>query len=225
MKDLCGQLVSKGELKNDIFSATFETMQIFKDVAENFERYYKNNFLQEHEKVQVIFRNNNQYEFQLRFGGDVLVFMMHTDIFEFPRAHEVMRSQYIKEDKNRSYCGIIQIFNFLSDSFKYNRYNDIGYMIGRIMINKEKHYYIEGKKELAQVLNNFSQNELNLESITEILHSAIKYAINFDLLLPDYETFKEISARDIIQMEDSIINFTTAKRLGFRFEPDAKKKD
>ncbi len=222
--NLCTQLVKKGELKQQIFSSTFETMQLFKDSAKEFETYYKTHFAKEHEKINVIFKNNNQYEFQFRFAGDVLVFMMHTDIFEFPRIHEVMRTKYMKEDPERSYCGMIQIFNFLSDSFQYNRINDIGYMIGRILINKEGHYYVEGKREIAQVLNDFTSNKLTPEAVREILYSAIQYAVNFDLLLPGYDKFKEITAHDILQMEDSIITFTTAKRLGFRFEPDVNEK-
>jgi len=224
MQDLCKLLIKKGELKEDIFAATTQTMQYFKDAASEFELYYKKNLASEHEKIEVIYQNKNQYEFQLRFAGDVLVFMMHTDIFEFSRNHEVMRTKYINDDINRSYCGMIQVFNFLSDSFKYNRINDIGYMIGRILINKDQHYYVEGKRELAQVLNNFSMNKLTPESVREILHSAIKYTINFDLLLPNYDTFKEVTVHDIMQMEDSIYTLTTAKRLGFKFEPDTNNK-
>ena len=224
MQELCQLLIKKGELKEDIFDATIQTMQYFKDAASEFELYYKKNLSSEHEKIEVIYQNKNQYEFQLRFAGDVLVFMMHTDIFEFSRNHEVMRTKYINDDINRSYCGMIQVFNFLSDSFKYNRINDIGYMIGRILINKDQHYYVEGKRELAQVLNNFSMNKLTPESVREILHSAIKYTINFDLLLPNYDTFKEVTVHDIMQMEDSIYTLTTAKRLGFKFEQDVNNK-
>ncbi len=222
IEELCEQLIKKGELKEFIFDSTLRTMQMFKDATREFEQFYKMNYAKDHEKINVIFKNNNQHEFQFRFAGDVLVFIMHTDIFEFPRDHEVMRTKYIKDDPERSYCGIIQIFNFLSDSFQYNRMNDIGYMIGRILINKEGHYFVEGKRELAQVLNNFTTNKLDETATKEILYSAIQYAINFDLLLPGYDTLKEITAREILQMEDSIITFTTAKRMGFKFEPDNK---
>ena len=92
-------------------------------------------------------------------------------------------------------------------------------MIGRILINKEGHYYIEGKRELAQVLNNFSSNKINKESVQEILKSAITYTINFDLLVPDYEETKIISVNDMLQIEDQNL-IRTGKRLGFRFEQD-----
>ena len=131
-----------------------------------------------------------------------------------------MRTPYIRQDKERSYCGMISIFNFLSDSLKYNRINDIGYMIGRILINKEQHYFVEGKRELAQILNNFSENKFSPEIARKVLHSAIEYTINFDLLLPNYELTKEISVDNILQIEDQGMTIKTAKRLGFRFERD-----
>lgn len=216
---LCNLLITKGQLKQNIFGVTLETMQLFKDCAKGFEDFYRNNYADAHEDVTVLYTSKNQYQFQLKFAGDVLVFLMHSNIFEFSREHEVMRTPYIKEDRTRSYCGMIQIFNFLSDSFKYNRINDLGYMIGRILVNKEGHYYIEGKRELAQVLNNFSSNQINKETVSEIIKSAITYTINFDLLVPDYEETKIITVDDMLQIEDQNL-IKTGKRLGFRFEQD-----
>lgn len=216
---LCNLLISKGQLKQDVFAVTLDAMQMFKDCAKGFEDFYRNNYADDHEDVPVLYTNKNQYQFQLKFAGDVLVFLMHSNIFEFSREHEVMRSTYIKEDKTRSYCGMIQIFNFLSDSFKYNRVNDLGYMIGRILINKEGHYYIEGKRELSRVLNNFSTNQISKEAVEEILRSALTYTINFDLLVPDYEETKIITVDDMLQIEDQNL-IKTGKRLGFRFEQD-----
>lgn len=217
---LCKLLIDKGELKQNIFASTLDAMQMFKDAAKEFDDHFKNEYADDHEKINVHFNNKNQYLFQMRFAGDVLIFLMHTNIFEFPRDHEVMRTPYIRQDKERSYCGMISIFNFLSDSLKYNRINDIGYMIGRILINKEQHYFVEGKRELAQILNNFSENKFSPEIARKVLHSAIEYTINFDLLLPNYELTKEISVDNILQIEDQGMTIKTAKRLGFKFERD-----
>jgi len=217
---LCNLLITKGELKQEVFNVTLETMQFFKDCAKNFEDYYRSKYADEHDDISVLFTNKNQYQFQLKFAGDVLVFLMHSNIFEFSRDHEVMRTSYIKDDPERSYCGMIQIYNFLSDSLKYDRVNDLGYMIGRILINKEGHYYIEGKRELAQVLNNFSRNKITRDSVNEILESAITYTIKFDLLVPNYEEMKIISVNDMQQIEDQNMLLKTGKRLGFKFEQD-----
>ena len=220
--DICQLLIQKGELKQQIYSSTLESMELFKQCAKEFEDYYEENYAEQHPRVSVDYNGKNLHEFKLRFAGDVLIFLMHTNIFEFPRDHEVMKTPYIREDQTRSYCGVIHIFNFLSDSFRYNRINDSGYMIGRIFINKDKHFYVEGKRELAKVLNNFNNRELDKQSVEEILRSAIQYTINFDLLVPEYSNLVEISVNDILQIEDQNMILKTGKRLGFRFEPDDK---
>lgn len=220
MNDICDLLVNKGGLKQEIFSKSIESMELFCTEAQKFDQFYKDNFEDINPKVNVHFTKRNQYEFQLKFAGDILVFLLHTNVFEFSRNHEVMRSTYIKEDKNRSYCGMIYIYNFLADSFKYNRINDIGYLIGRILINKDGHYYIEGKRELAQILNNFSDNTITSESAREILLSAIEYTVNFDLLVPEYNNDIQITVNDMLQIENQNMLLRTGKRLGFRFEPD-----
>ena len=217
---ICELLIQKGELKQQIYSSTLETMELFKSCAKEFEDFYEENYAEQHPRVSVDFNGKNLHEFKIRFAGDVLIFLMHTNIFEFPRDHEVMKTPYIKEDKTRSYCGMIQIFNFLNDSFRYNRINDSGYMIGRIFVNKDKHFYVEGKRELADVLNNFNSKELDRDAVMDILQSAIKYTINFDLLVPEYSHLLEISVNDILQIEDQNMILKTGKRLGFRFEPD-----
>jgi len=38
---------------------------------------------------------------------------MHTDVFEFDANHLVWQSPYVQADRDNSYCGIIDIYNFL----------------------------------------------------------------------------------------------------------------
>jgi hypothetical protein len=130
-----------------------------------------------------------------------------------------MSTSYIREDKNRSYCGIINIYNFLADSFKYNRVNDVGYLIGRIFINKDKSYFIEGKREIGLLYNNFGQEILDEKAARQIVESAVMYTINFDLLTPPYDSLKEISLEEMQSMVDSY-KLKTGKRLGFKFQAD-----
>jgi carbamate kinase len=131
-----------------------------------------------------------------------------------------MKTSYIKEDKRRSYCGIIHIFNFLADSFKYNRTSDIGYMIGRIFVNRETHYFVEGKREIGLLYNNFSSSELDTRAIITILQSSILYTLNFDLLTPPYDNMKEVTVQEMQTTLDNL-QFRTGKRLGFRFQSDS----
>jgi len=184
-------------------------------MSEEYRQKYKTEPLQ----ITFEYHDKGEFEAELKFGSDILIFTMHTNVFEFSRDHEVMKTGYIHENPDRSYCGIIMIFNFLADSFKYNRINDLGYMIGRIFINNESHYFIEGKREVGQLYNNFQSSVITRESIRLILESAIRYTCNFDLLTPPYDTMKMITVADIQNTLDNM-NITTGKRLGFRFLGD-----
>ena len=73
------------------------------------------------ENVELEFKSNGLFDVQLKFAGDTLLFHMHSNIFDFPPTHEIFKSKYINSDKTRSFCGVINIYNFLSDSLKYNR--------------------------------------------------------------------------------------------------------
>jgi hypothetical protein len=212
-------LRKKASFKQDVYRTTLDAFRLFKSVLAEMAEEYRQNFKGDPIQVPFEYRDKGEFEAELRFGGDILIFTMHTNIFEFSRDHEVMKTEYIHEKTDRSYCGIIMIFNFLADSFKYSRMNDLGYMIGRIFINNEGHYFVEGKREVGQLYNNFQSSLISRETVRLILESAIRYTCNFDLLTPPFDSMKMITVADIQSTLDNM-KITTGKRLGFRFQGD-----
>jgi hypothetical protein len=125
----------------------------------------------------------------------------------------------MKKDKLLSYCGIIYVYNFLADSFKYNRTNDAGYLVARIFINKESHFIVEGKRQFEFLNNTFASGVINKKILRKILETAVLYCLEFDLLLPPYDTMQEINFGEM-QEYSTTLNIKTGKRLGFRFQTD-----
>ena len=111
------------------------------------------------------------------------------------------------------------IYNFLSDSFKFNRNADEGYLIGRIFINREKCYFVEGKQQTSMRPMQFGKAEIDSEALVRILESAIYYALNFDLLLPSYDDNKRVTVDQFNTKLDNS-KFVTGKRLGYDFDVD-----
>ena len=216
---LFNSLVEKGTLKQKVFQQTHESFQLFKSVLYDLTESYEGAELSPDMEIPVEFGDKGQFEVQLKFGGDVLVFMMHTNVFEFPRDHVIHKTSYVKDDPNRSFCGVILIFNFLRDSFKYRRVNDVGYLIGRVFVNKDSHFYVDGKKELRLLPNNFVDSTLDRDKVCDIVEQAMKYTIDFDLLTPPYDQVKEVRAMDFLTTLDSM-RLKTGKRLGFKFQDD-----
>ena len=211
-----GKLIEeKTELNNLVSENTHQAFEIFKAKAKEITLEFNNSFPITNSK----FENMGDFEFKFSFGSDTLVFLQHTNIFEFPRLHDVMKMPYIKEDKTRSYCGMINIYNFLSGSFEYDRDFDIGYMIGRVFINKENHYFIEGKREVGLLYTSFYKAIINEESISNIIKSSMEYVNNFDLLTPPFDQVK-FSTIGEIKSNQATKKQITGKRLGFEFKQD-----
>ena len=219
MIDLFNAVANKAGLKQEIYARTLEVFNTFKKVSESMTSDYHQTIRQTKYPIPFEIKDIGQFEFELKFGSDLLIFFMHSNVFEIPRDHEIMKLSYIKEDKTRSYCGIIHIFNFLNDSFRYKRLNDVGYLIGRVFVNRENHYFIEGKREVGLLYNNFPDSDLNYEAVQTILESSIRYTINFDLLTPPYDNMKEVTVEEMQSVRENM-QFRTGKRLGFKFQAD-----
>lgn len=218
-KELCDLIFSKSELKQSVYRSTKESFDMFRATAKQVVQHLQERNKEQGRDVRFEYKDRGDFEFEIRFAGDLLIFMMHTNVFEFSRNHEVMKSQYIRENQDRSYCGVIHIYNFLTDSFVYQRDNDLGYLIGRIFVNSEKHYFIEGKREIGMLYNNFNTSVINEESVRSIVESAMEYTTNFDLLTPPYDEIKVVSVGEMRDNFDKK-SMVTAKRLGFRFQAD-----
>jgi len=211
-------LKEKSSMKQDVFHNTLQTFKALKTVVKAVTEELKT-YSTTDKRVVVEYKEVSDYQFQLRVAGDTIIFYMHTNVFDFDKSHRIYKSSYVKEDNYRTFCGMIQIFNFLSDSFIYNRVNDLGYLIGRIFINRENHYFVEGKRQLGFLYNDFVNTVIDEAALRAIVESAVLYCLNFDLLTPPFDSVKEVPVSDILAVEN-FLKISTGKRLGFRFQAD-----
>jgi hypothetical protein len=216
------KLTNKATLKALVYKNTMEAFQDLKLVADNIRKELDSKLLAENRPIKVDFHDTGEFEAELRFAADTLLFTMHTNVFEFPKAHDVMRTPYILKDKERSYSGVIHIYNFLSDSFRFNRFNDLGYLVGRIFINKDKFFLVEGKHQTGFYFNQFMNEPISHAALRKIIESAMTYCVDFDLLSPPYDLVKQISVSEVRENSNEMKTIT-GKRLGFRFQADHDK--
>jgi len=213
-------LKEKACLKQYVFRKTIDVFNDFKSEAALLTSDLKTELDKTDKDVVIELITKGDYEFHIKFGGDILVFFMHTNIFDFDKSHNLWKTSYIKDDELRSYCGMITVYNFLADSFKYNRANDIGYLVARLFVNKDLHYFVEGKRQLGFLYNNFSSEIITNEKIRSVLESTILYSMDFDLLTPPYNNMKEVSVFEVNEVTTAM-NLKTGKRLGFKFQADS----
>ena len=219
-KKILETIVSKSTLKQKVFDNTFATFNDLKETLLEMASEMDDQLdgLLDR-RVRLEYRDRGKFEAQIQAANDLLIFQMHTDVFEFEPNHVIWQNPYVQTDRDNSYCGVINIYNFLSDSFKFNRNADEGYLIGRIFINREKCYFVEGKQQTSMRPMQFGKAEIDSEALVRILESAIYYALNFDLLLPSYADNKRVTVDQFNTKLDNS-KFVTGKRLGYDFDVD-----
>lgn len=212
------QIIRKSSLKQKVFDSTFSAMNLLKEtlleVASELDDALEGKL---DRRVRLEYRDRGKYEAQLQVANDLLIFQMHTDVFVFHPSHPVWKSPAVQQLRTRAYCGVINIYNFLSDSFKLNRNADEGYLIGRIFINGEGHFFVEGKEQRSLRAEQFGQKEINRETLIPILEDALHYSLDFDPLMPPYEEFKRVTVDQFNSKMDNS-KFVTGKRLGYDFD-------
>lgn len=212
--------VIKSTVKQKVFENTQLTFVLLKKVLKMLEKDYLNVVRNKvPEQVLPIFKDKGPFEAEFKIGGDLLLFSMHSNVFEFDDKHPVWKTKYIEEDTLRSYCGTINIYNFLADSFKYNRENDLGYLVARIFVNKENHFFVEGKRQTDETVKDFAIDTISPGILRQIIETAIQYSIEFDLLVPLYDQVK-VATVEQMRQKMSHSKMSTGKRLGFSFNSD-----
>lgn len=212
-------LTEKSVMKLNIYKQTKELFKMFKETLKEITDDMQKNVNVGEIKLNFTYKEKSDFESSISFAGDTLVFHMHSNVFNFDKSHYMYNTPYIKQDEDRAYCSVINVYNFLTDSFKYNRENDIGYLIARIFINKEQHFFVEGKRQLGFLYNDFGTRTIDKEAAKSIIESAILYAIDFDLLMPNYEQVKQVSIGEMYYHSETLQQ-KTGKRMGFLFQAD-----
>ena len=163
--------------------------------------------------VSVEYEDLNEFEFRLKFGGDTLVFHMQSNIITFKDDFPLIQSPYIAEETSRKYFGHITIYNFLSDSIKYHRLQDPGYLIARILLNKEKHFFVEGVGQLNFLFQDLENNIATADWLRLIIEKAMAETIDRDLIGPKFPAIKSINLK---QKESENFAAIRGQKIGFQ---------
>ena len=218
-KQITELLNTKAPAKLGVFDKTKDVFAELKSILKEIETEYNEILTTDDERVRFKSKDRGEYVAQLKVAGDVLIFNMHTNTFQFDRDHEIWKHPYSKEDVTNTYCGVIYFYNFLFDSFKYKRFDDIGYLVARLFVNKDGHFFVEGKRQKGMGVNSFGKKKLDRHTLKKIIEVAVFYSLSFDLLVPPYD---DMIMMTLMQVEQEILQsgIKTGKRLGFQYKSD-----
>jgi hypothetical protein len=212
-------LKEKSILKQKVYDSTLEWFSVVKEILKDLAREVNTNLGIIDSRIKMEYTDRSNFDAQIKVAGDILLFSMHSNIFQFDREHPAWKTPYIQKNKFNAYSGIINIYNFLFDSFKYSRMDDLGYLIARVFINHENQYLVEGKRQMGMLFSNYGNEALTRSSMQVIILTAIQYSLEFDLLVPPYDTVK-IATVGQAEAKIQHSRVITGKRLGFQFNSD-----
>jgi hypothetical protein len=209
----------KSVLKQKVYDNTLKSFSTIKEILKEMSKEINLSITGIDPRIKLEYTERSYFDAQLKVAGDILFFSMHSNIFQYDREHPAWKTPYIQKNKLNSYSGIINIYNFLADSFKYSRLDDLGYLVARIFINHENQYLVEGKRQMGMLFTNYGNEEISKPALQNIILTAVQYSLEFDLLVPPYDTVKIAS---VGQLETKIqnSNVITGKRVGFTFNSD-----
>jgi hypothetical protein len=163
--------------------------------------------------VTTEFISVNEHEFQVKLAGDLLVFVLHTNIVTLPEEHPVMQSEYIRTQSVNRFFGQIMIYNFMSDSIRYNRVNDPGYLLARLLLNHEGRYVVEGDGPLAQFGLRVSDHPFDQALLSNLVKIALAMAIQNDLVAPPFPQVRFITLHQKMEKTQEL---GAGQKIGFR---------
>jgi len=206
-------LKQKSTAKQAIYRNTLATFDTLRKVTQELVVELSRKITPVDSTVVIEYRPVNDMEFHIRFSGDLLVFVMHSNIVTFPDDYGPMPTKYVEEDFRRRFFGHIMAYNFMADSIKYQRMNDPGYLVGRLLINIDNHYFLEGVQQLELPDNDMSDNKITADALKLFVESAMIAAVNNDLIAPPLDDIQKISVKQKLENQQ----VSRPSKVGFSF--------
>ncbi|UYZ63502.1 hypothetical protein [Hymenobacter weizhouensis] len=206
-------LRQKSTVKQAIYRNTLATFDLLRKVTQELVVELSRKITPVDSSVIIEYRPVNDMEFHIRFSGDLLVFVLHSNIVTFPDDYGPMSTPYVQEDFRRRFFGHIMAYNFMADSIKYQRMNDPGYLVGRLLINYDNHYFLEGVQQLELPDNDMSDNKVTEDDLKLFVESAMIAAVNNDLIAPPLDDIQKISVKQKLENQQ----VSRPRKVGFSF--------
>ncbi|HRD51254.1 MAG TPA: hypothetical protein PKY96_01265 [Flavobacteriales bacterium] len=216
---ILGLLRTKSCMKQDVYRNTLVLFELMKDVLQEIATDLEAQVKAHDERLAVAFTDKGSNACELRVAGDAIIFHMHTNVFKLDQSHSLWKTSYLEEDELRGYFGVVNMYNFLSDSFKYNRERDLGYLVARLFLNRDKKFFAQGKRQLGFLYDDLPTNDLDRGRLKDVLLSVVLYVLEFDLLAPPYDQVNQVTVSEMNELNANL-TISTGKRLGFRFQSD-----
>ncbi|GJM27603.1 MAG: hypothetical protein DHS20C17_02380 [Cyclobacteriaceae bacterium] len=219
LEHILRQLKEKAGIKQLVYRNTLKAFEQMRDQGRQISDELREIVNQMDSSIAIEYEELGEFEFRLKFGGDILIFYMQSNIITFKDDFPLMQRPSIAEDPSRRYFGHITIYNFLADSIKYSRLNDPGYLIARMLINKENHFYVEGSGQLNFLFQDLEQNLITSDWLRLIIEKSMSEAMDKDLIGANYPDIRFITLKQKLNQNLVAIR---GEKIGFQLSTEDK---
>jgi hypothetical protein len=206
-------LESKSTAKQVTYKNLLRAFEVLSAEAQRIVKELKAKVHAGDDDVTVEYSKINSHEFHVKLAGDLLIFVLHTNVVAMDGSHPVMQDPYMREKEVNRYFGQIMIYNFMADSLKFNRINDPGYLLARLLINREGRYVIEGDGHLTTIANKISSQPIVETELSILVKLALMLAIENDLVAPAFPDVRYIT---LFQKMEKTLELGAGRKIGFQ---------
>ncbi len=214
-------LLNKSSVKQKTYRNVCKAFKLLEKEAKDLIKDINSRTAERDKDIKLSVENINLQEFHIRIAGDLLVFVLHTNIITLPEDYEYNKSSYVADQPLRKYMGQINVYNFMSDSFEFNRLNDPGYLVARLLINYENYFIVEGDRQIGFMFESVSGKPLEKIDLDVMIKLIITQAAENDLVVPPFPQIRKITVREKLNKTQSM---GAGNKIGFQmsYQNDTK---
>lgn len=197
-------LLSKSSVKQKTYRNVCTAFKQMQEEAQKVIEDLNSKTADRDEDVDLKMNVVSEQEFHVQIAGDLLVFVLHTNIITLPADYEYNKTSYVQDQPLRKYMGQINVYNFMADSFEFNRLNDPGYLLARLLINYENHFIVEGDRQVGFMFKANTAKPLEKVDMDILIKLIIAQAAENDLVAPPFPQIRNITVRQKIEKTESL---------------------
>lgn len=209
--NIVSKIQSTSKLKQNLFVQVADLFQLLEQSSRTLARKLEADCGPEN-LVPLKVEKSNDYEFSFQVGEDVLVFILQSNIVRLSEETYLSKSKYLKDDANLNYFGQILVYNFLGETIKNERLADPGYLLGRLMVNQENKFFLEGDRKMVYHFPELHENPVTEQKMQDFVELLVSAALDNDLLAP---AFGDIMIITYLQKLEHTSGMGHPKKIGF----------
>ncbi len=206
-------LLSKSSIKQQAYRNICNAFEQLKEEASKLVKEIRDKTKKRDKDIQLKVESISDQEFHIRIAGDLLVFVLHTNIITLPKDYDYNKSSYVADQPLRKYLGQINVYNFMADSFEFNRLNDPGYLLARLLVNSENHFIVEGDRQVGFMFKSASAKPLEKVDLNVLITLIISQAAENDLVVPPFPNIRGITVKEKLEKTQSL---GAGNKIGFQ---------